>query len=102
MSDLEALDLEIATTYGAIHAPSNLAEILAKHGWVRTDDAVAKASEIAEGHQKRAVEHRAIAVEIGSLLPKGKRHMATAHSFKNQAAGAWEVMHAIREMGDAT
>lgn len=34
MSDLEALDLEIATTYGAIHAPDNLAEILAKHGWV--------------------------------------------------------------------
>lgn len=36
---LAALDDEICRTYGAIHAPDNLAEILAKHGWVKADHA---------------------------------------------------------------
>jgi hypothetical protein len=31
--DLAALDDEICRTYGAIHAPDNLAEILTRHGW---------------------------------------------------------------------
>lgn len=35
---LSALDDEICRTYGAIHAPDNLAEILAKHGWAKVSE----------------------------------------------------------------
>lgn len=35
---IAALDDEIARTYGAIHAPDNLTEILAKHGWAKTSE----------------------------------------------------------------
>lgn len=62
------------------------------------EEIAAKANEIAEAYQKSAEAHRAIAIEIGSLLPKGKQHMATALAFKNNAAGAWAVMHAARDI----
>lgn len=35
---LAALDDEICRTYGAIYAPDNLAEILDKHGWSKTEE----------------------------------------------------------------
>lgn len=59
----------------------------------------AKADEIAEGCSKSAADHRSIAIEIGSKLPKGRTHMATALAFSHQAAGAWAVAEAAREIG---
>lgn len=66
------------------------------------EQTAAIASHIAETHQASAVAHRAIALQKGgSQTPKGKQHMTTALAFKHQAGGAWDVMHAIREIGDA-
>lgn len=66
------------------------------------EEAAAKADQIAEGHQKSAVEHRRISHEVGSTEPKGQRHMRTALAFKERAAGAWEAAHAVREYGEGS
>lgn len=65
------------------------------------EEIATKGNEIAEAYQKSAEDRRAIALEYGTKLPKGKQHMHTAIAFKNNAAGAWAVMHAAREIGGA-
>jgi hypothetical protein len=60
------------------------------------EQVAAKADQIAEQYQASAVEHRDLS---DRETEKGKRHMRTAHAFRNKADGAWAVAHAAREIG---
>jgi hypothetical protein len=62
------------------------------------EEIAAKGNEIAEQYQATAVTHRDISIEHGRSTPKGESHMRTAHAYRNQAAGAWAVAHAAREI----
>lgn len=55
-----------------------------------------KADEIAEEHQRKAIEHRDLSDRV---TPKGQRHWRTSCAFRDKADGAWEVAHAAREIG---